>query len=165
LQSNDLSSAPRPVADVSKRVSGRAKRLVVVALLNIAIGLLSIFMLIFIFTSPKVPAEVVPSVWSAVFSLAIATSMIVASLLALLGLPGWRRPALVIGLVFFGIILLRSLLAAIDPQSLTGEMPTDEVRRKLWAAVVRTVFEIGLTWWGFQSVRSKAFFESRRAEA
>jgi hypothetical protein len=70
----------------------------------------------------------------------------------------------VIGLVYFGIILLRSSLAAIDPQSLIDAVPTDAFRRKLWASVVRTVIEMGLTWWAFQSAKTKAFFESRRAE-
>jgi hypothetical protein len=166
MQSEQASAAAATIeAGVPATKPKRPLRLIVVAAINIVTGLMAVVVLIFMLTSPKVPAELVPEAWGAVFSLLITSALIVSSLLALVGLPSARKPALVIGLVYFGVILLKHLFAAIDPQSLTGEMPTDAVRQKLWAGVVRTLLEIGLTWWGFQSAKTKAFFESRRAEA
>jgi len=147
------------------RVEKRPIRLIVITLINIVVGLVSIVAVVLLLTSPSVPAEVIPSYASAVFSVLVATTMIVSSLLALIGLPSARWPALVTALIFFGLLLLQTLFAAIDPQSVVGEMPTDRVLRKLWTGVVRNAIEIGLTLWAFLSAKTRAFFESRRAEA
>jgi hypothetical protein len=143
----------------------RPKRLVVIAIMNIVVALISIVAIIFLLNSSKVPAEVVPGYASAAFSMLIATAMIVTSVLAFLGVPKARRPALVVALVFFGLLLLQSLLTAMDPQSVLGEVPAQRMMQKLWAGVVRNSIEIGLNCWVFLSAKTVAFFESRRAVA
>jgi hypothetical protein len=158
---NEVGSSDITSADAAKR----PLRLIIVAVMNVIVGSLSVVALIFILTSPKVPAEVAPDLWNAAFSGGLAVAMIVTSLLALAGAPGARKPALIIALVFFGIILVHGALLAIDPQSVADDIPVDRVRRQLGTILVRTAIEIGLTWWAYQSARTKAFFESRKAEA
>jgi hypothetical protein len=145
--------------------SERPKRLWVVAIMNIVVALMSIVVLVFLLSSSKVPAEVVPSIWSAVFSALVAAAVIVSSVLALFGSPRARWIALTMALIFFGLIWLHSLITALDPRAVIGEMPTDRELRKLWAGVVRTSIEIGLNLWVFLSAKTVAFFEDRRAEA
>ena len=133
--------------------------------MNVMLALFSIVGLAFMLTSSEVPAEMVPSHWSAVFSVLVAVAMIVSSVLAVLGVPRARWIALSIALIFFGIIWLHSLLAALDPEGVIGVVPTDGESQKLWAGVVRTSIEIGLNLWVFLSAKTLAFFDSRRAEA
>lgn len=59
------------------------------------------------------------------------------------------------------LIWLHSLLAALDPKGVIGQVPTDKESRKLWAGVARTSIEIGLNLWVFLSAKIKAFFDSR----
>jgi hypothetical protein len=133
--------------------------------MNVVLALFSIVALAFMLTSSKVPAEIVPSHWSAAFSVLIAVAMIVSSVLALLGFPRARWIALAMALIFFGIIWLHSLLAALDPEGVMGVVPTDRESQKLRAGVVRTSIEIGLNLWVFLSAKTVAFFDSRRAVA
>jgi hypothetical protein len=143
----------------------RPKRLVVVAIMNMVLALFSIVALVFLLRSSVVPAEIVPSGWNAAFSALVAFALIVSSVLALMGFPRARWIALIMALTFFGLIWLHSLLAALDPEGVIGVVPTDRESRKLWAGVVRTSIEIGLNLWVFLSAKTKAFFDSRRAEA
>ena len=146
-------------------VVGRPKRLIVVAIMNIAVALISVAALAFVLTSSRVPGALIPRPWSAAFSMLVAIAVIVSSVLALIGLPKARWVALILALAFFGILWLQGLLAAVDPVSVMGEMPNESVVHKLWAGVVRNSIEIGLNLWAFLSVRTSAFFEGRRAEA
>ena len=165
MQSNEIPdqrvSAVIPAAGMRKR----PKRLVVVAIMNMVLALFSIVALVFLLRSSVVPAEIVPSGWNAAFSALVAFALIVSSVLALMGFPRTRWIALIIALTFFGLIWLHSLLAALDPEGVIGAVPTDRESRKLWAGVVRTSIEIGLNLWVFLSAKTKAFFDSRRAEA
>jgi hypothetical protein len=133
--------------------------------MNILLGLISLGTLVFVFTYSAFPRELVPSNWSAAFSVLLATGVIVSSVLALMRYPRARWVALTLAPIFLGVPLVRSLLVAIDPQSVLGEVPTDRVSRKLWAGVVRNSIEIGLNLWMFLSAKTRAFFEGRRAEA
>jgi len=165
MQSNEIPdqrvSAVIPAAGMRKR----PKRLVVVAIMNMVLALFSIVALVFLLRSSVVPAEIVPSGWNAAFSALVAFALIVSSVLALMGFPRARWIALIIALTFFGLIWIHSLLAALDPEGVIGAVPTDRESRKLWAGVVRTSIEIGLNLWVFLSAKTKAFFDSRRAEA
>ena len=165
MQSNEIPdqrvSAVIPAAGMRKR----PKRLVVVAIMNMVLALFSIVALVFLLRSSVVPAEIVPSGWNAAFSALVAFALIVSSVLALMGFPRARWIALIMALTFFGLIWLHSLLAALDPEGVIGVVPTDRESRKLWAGVVRTSIEIGLNLWVFLSAKTKAFFDSRRAEA
>jgi hypothetical protein len=165
MQSNEIPdqrvSAVIPAAGMRKR----PKRLVVVAIMNMVLALFSIVALVFLLRSSVVPAEIVPSGWNAAFSALVAFALIVSSVLALMGFPRARWIALIMALTFFGLIWLHSLLAALDPEGVIGAVPTDRESRKLWAGVVRTSIEIGLNLWVFLSAKTKAFFDSRRAEA
>ena len=165
MQSNEIPdqrvSAVIPAAGMRKR----PKRLVVVAIMNMVLALFSIVALVFLLRSSVVPAEIVPSGWNAAFSALVAFALIVSSVLALMGFPRTRWIALIIALTFFGLIWIHSLLAALDPEGVIGAVPTDRESRKLWAGVVRTSIEIGLNLWVFLSAKTKAFFDSRRAEA
>jgi len=145
--------------------SERPKRLWVVAIMNIALALMSIVALVFLLSSSKVPAEVVPSIWSAAFSALLAAGVIASSVLALLGSHRARWIALTMALIFFGLIWLHSLIAALDPEGVIGAVPTDRESQKLWAGVVRTSIEIGLNLWVFLSAKTRMFFDGRRAEA
>jgi hypothetical protein len=157
----EIAAVAAPIAIGAKR----PKRLIVIAITNVVLALFSIVALTFMLTSSKVPAEIVPSHWSAAFSVLIGVAMIVSSVLALLGFPQARWIALAMALIFFGIIWLHSLLAALDPEGVMGVVPTDRESQKLWAGVVRTSIEIGLNLWVFLSAKTVAFFDSRRAEA
>ena len=157
----EIVAVAAPIAIGAKR----PKRLIVIAIMNVVLGLFSIVALAFMLTSSKFPAELVPSHWSAAFSVVVAVAMIVSSALALLGFPRARWIALTVALIFFGIIWLHSLLAALDPEGVIGVLPTDRESQKLWAGVVRTSIEIGLNLWVFLSAKTLAFFDSRRAEA
>ena len=165
MQSNEIPdqrvSAVIPAAGMRKR----PKRLVVVAIMNMVLALFSIVALVFLLRSSVVPAEIVPSGWNAAFSALVAFALIVSSVLALMGFPRTRWIALIIALTFFGLIWIHSLLAALDPEGVIGLVPTDRESRKLWAGVVRASIEIGLNLWVFLSAKTKAFFDSRRAEA
>jgi hypothetical protein len=136
----------------------RPKRLWVVAIMNIAVALMGIGTLAFMLTSSTFPPELVPSKWSAAFSVFIATAVIVSSLLALLKFRRARWVALTAALVFFGVLLVQSLILAIDPQALLGEIPSKIQSRKLWAGVTRNSIEIGLNLWAFLSAKTAAFF-------
>jgi hypothetical protein len=165
MQSNEipdeLVSATMPAAGMPKR----PKRLVIITIMNVVLALFSIVALVFLLRSSVVPAEIVPSGWNAAFSALVAFALIVSSVLALMGFPRARWIALIMALTFFGLIWLHSLLAALDPEGVIGAVPTDRESRKLWAGVVRTSIEIGLNLWVFLSAKTKAFFDSRRAEA
>ena len=165
MQSNEipdqLVSAVIPAAGMRKR----PKRLVVVAIMNMVLALFSIVALVFLLRSSVVPAEIVPSGWNAAFSALVAFALIVSSVLALMGFPRARWIALIIALTFFGLIWIHGLLAALDPEGVIGAVPTDRESRKLWAGVVRSSIEIGLNLWVFLSAKTKALFDSRRAEA
>jgi len=159
---------PEEVVAVAAPIATRAKRpkrLIIIAIMNVVLAVFSIVALTFMLTSSKLPAEIVPSHWSAAFSVLVAAAMIVSSVLALLGVPRARWIALAIALIFFGIIWLHSLLAALDPEGVIGLVPTDSELQKLWAGVVRTSIEIGLNLWVFLSAKTVAFFHSRRAES
>jgi amino acid transporter len=165
MQSNEipdeLVSATMPAAGMPKR----PKRLVIITIMNVVLALFSIVALVFLLNSSHVPAQLVPRGWNAAFSTAVALALIVSSVLALMGFPRARWIALIIALTFFGLIWIHSLLAALDPEGVIGAVPTDRESRKLWAGVVRTSIEIGLNLWVFLSAKTKAFFDSRRAEA
>ena len=103
----------------------------------------------------------VPGHASAALAMALAVAMIVTSVLAFLGLPKARSPALVAALVFFGLLVLQSLLTALDPTSLFGELPPARITQKLWAGVVRNSIEIGLNCWVYLSAKTKRYFESK----
>ena len=158
---NQLVSADSPAAGLPKR----PKRLVVVVMMNVVLGLFSIVSMVFLLNSSQVPAEVVPSGWNAAFSTLVAFALIVSSVLALTGLPRARWIALIMALTFFGLIWLHSLLAALDPEGVIGAVPTDRESRKLWAGVVRASIEISLNLWVFLSTKTRVFFDSRRADA
>jgi hypothetical protein len=161
MKSDVALSTDTPIAAGIKR----PKRLIVIAFMNMVLAIFSIAALAFLMGSSKVPAEVVPGIWSAAFSALLATGVIVSSVLALLGSRRARWIALTIALIFFGLIWLHSLVTALDPEGVLGEMPTDWELQKLWAGVVRTSIEIGLNLWVYLSAKTVAFFESRRAEA
>ena len=136
----------------------RPKRLWVVAIMNIAVALIGIGTLAFVLTSSTFPSELVPSKWNAAVSVLVATTVIVSSVLALLRIRRARWIALTAALVFFGVLLVQSLLVAIDPQAVLGEIRSSIQLRKLWAAVTRNSIEIGLNLWAFLSAKTAAFF-------
>jgi len=161
MPSGEVVSADMPAAGVAKR----PKRLVVVTIMNVVLASFSIVALVFLLNSSLVPAEIVPSGWNAAFSALVAFALIVSSVLALIGFPRARWIALIMALTFFGLIWLHSLFAALDPEGVIGLAPTESQSLKLWAGVVRTSIEFGLNLWVFLSARTKAFFDSRRADA
>jgi hypothetical protein len=165
MESKDASGELLPASLPSAAGLKRPKRLIVIAIMNVVLALFSIVALAFMLTSSKVPAEIVPSHWSAAFSVLVAVAMIVSSVLALLRVPRARWIALAMALTFFGIIWVHSLLAALDPEGVIGVVPTDRESQKLWAGVVRTSIEMGLNLWVFLSAKTVAFFDSPRAEA
>ena len=165
MQSNEI---PNQLVSADSAAAGlpkRPKRLIVVVMMNVALALFSIVALVFLLNSSQVPAEVVSSGWNAAFSTLVAFALIVSSVLALMGFPRARWLALIIALTFFGLIWIHSLFAALDPERVIGLVPTDRESRKLWAGVVRASIEIGLSLWVFLGAKTKAFFDSRRAEA
>ena len=136
----------------------RPKRLWVVTVMNVAIGLIGIATVGFLLKSSKIPAEAVPATWSATLSILSAMTLISASILALLGLRRTRWFALVTAVAYFGIILVHNLLIYVDPQAIFGQPISDRDSRKLLAAVIRSSIEIGINVWAYLSVKTGAFF-------
>jgi hypothetical protein len=165
MQPNDASREFPPASLPSTAGLKRPKRLIVIVIMNVVLAVFSIAALAFMLTSSKFPAEMVPSNWSAAFSMLVAFAVIASSVVALLGFPRARWIALSMALIFFGTIWLHSLLAALDPEGVIGVVPTDRELQRLWAGVVRTSIEIGLNLWVFLSAKTRVFFDSRRADA
>jgi hypothetical protein len=116
--------------------------------MNILVALISFVVVVFMVSSSRVPVEVRLTSTAAISSGILAISVIVTSLLALLRHPKARLPALGAALLFFGILLLQSLLLLIRPSDLpVGSSP------KLWADVIRNSIEISLNIWVFLSVK------------
>jgi hypothetical protein len=136
-----------------KTVLPRPKRLWVVAIMNMAVAAMTLTALWFMLASDRVPVEVRPTASGAAVSGFLAASLIVSSLLALVGYPKARWPVLIAAVLFFGILLLQSLLFIIHPSELLpgGSSP------KLWANVVRNAIEISLNMWVFLGAKVAAF--------
>ena len=114
--------------------------------------------LVFMMTSDRVPVEVRPTGTDAAASGFIAVFLIVSSLLALLGYPKARWPAFGAALIFFGGLLLQSLLLIIHPSDALPEGSSP----RLWANVIRNAIEISLNVWVFLSAKVASFL--RRAQ-
>ena len=136
-----------------KTVLPRPKRLWAVSIMNILVAAITLAALWFMLVSDRVPVEVRPTPSGAVVSGFLAVFLIVSSLLALLGYPKARWPALIAAVLFFGILLLQSLLFIIHPSELLPEGSS----RKLWANVVRNTIEISLNMWVFLGAKVAAF--------
>jgi hypothetical protein len=117
--------------------------------MNILVALISFVVVVFMVSSSRVPVEVRLTPSAAIFSGILAISVIVTSLLALLRYPKARFPALGAALLFFGILLLQSLLLLIHP---SNDLPVGS-SPKLWANVIRNAIEISLNVWVFLSVK------------
>jgi hypothetical protein len=132
----------------------RPKRLWVIAVINVAVALLSIGTLAFLLLSSRVPAELRPPAWSAALSSLLAAFLIVSCVLALLGYRPARWLALGSAVLFFGILLTQSLLLLVQSGASLPHVPP----RKLWANVVRNSIEIALNLWVFLGAKTAAFF-------
>jgi hypothetical protein len=123
----------------------RPKRLWVISIMNIAVATITLVALGFMLASDRVPVEVRPTTLRAAVSGLLAGFLIISSVLALLGYPKARWPALMAAVIFFGILLLQSLLFIIHPSDVLPEGSSP----KLWANVVRNTIEISLNMWVF----------------
>jgi hypothetical protein len=121
--------------------------------MNIAVATITVVALVFMMTSDRVPVEVRPTATGAAVSGFLAAFLIVSSLLALLGYPKARWPAFSAALIFFGILLLQSLLLIIHPSDALPEGSSP----KLWANVIRNAIEISLNIWVFLGAKVAAF--------
>jgi hypothetical protein len=142
---------------MNTRVPPRPKRLWVIAVMNIAVGLISVGMLAFLLFSSRVPAELRPSPSSAALSSLLAALLIVSCVFALLGYRQARWLALGSAVLFFGILWAQSLLLLVQSGGSLPQVPT----RKLWANVVRNSIEIALNLWVFLSAKTVAFFRGQ----
>jgi hypothetical protein len=142
---------------MNTRVPPRPKRLWVIAVMNIAVGLISVGMLAFLLFSSRVPAELRPSTSSAALSSLLAALLIVSCVFALLGYRQARWLALGSAVLFFGILWTQSLLFLVQSGGSLPQVPT----RKLWANVVRNSIEIALNLWVFLSAKTAAFFRGQ----
>ena len=103
----------------------RPKRLWGITIMNVLVALIGIGTVGFMLTSAKVPAELVPARWSAAFSILIATTLIVSSVLAFFKSRRARWVALITAMAYFGVMLVHNLLMYVDPQGMIGQSITD----------------------------------------
>jgi hypothetical protein len=129
--------------------------------MNAAVATITLVALGFMLTSDRVPVEVRPSISGAAISGLLAAFLIVSSLLALRGYPKARWPTLVAAVMFFGILLLQSLLLIIHP----GDWLPEGSSPKLLANVVRNAIEISLNMWVFLGAKVATFLREARPPA
>ena len=127
------------------------------AAMNVAVALLNLAALAVVFRNSTLPAGVLLGTAGLVISALIAVTVIVSSVLALMGYPQGRWLALGSALVFFGILLIQTLLLIVH---LGPSLPA-QANAKLAGAVIRNSLEIALNLWAFLSAKTAAFFDAR----
>jgi hypothetical protein len=133
----------------------RPKRLWAAAILNILIGLVAIFLLLFLLTSPQVPDAARPGIWR-LFSVGVLGSLlIVYSGLALKGQSSARSSLLMLATIFYGVIIVQNALV------LSGLSESPVPSRKLVIDIVRHSISLGITWWGLASSKTMQYFDTR----
>ena len=135
----------------------RPKRLWVVAVMNIVVALLSLAAVLVVFQNSKLPAGQLIGTSGIVISAVIAVTVIVSSILALVGYPQARWLALGSALVFFGILLIQTVLLMVH----LGPSLPPQANAKLAGGVVRNSLEIALNLWVFLSAKTATFFDAR----
>ena len=135
----------------------RPKRLLGIAILNIAAALLSISFLLAVFL--RFPARLRPDALSAALTLFLGVTLIVSCVLALIGHPFARWLALGCAIVFFGLHLINAALLLVQDRGLLPSLGmTSEVR----GAIVNNSLGIVLNLWSFLSDETDIYFESSR---
>ncbi|WP_311223159.1 MULTISPECIES: hypothetical protein [unclassified Acidovorax] len=130
----------------------RPRRLWVAAVMNMVAGLIGLFMLAYLSTSPQVPDEFRPGPGAAVFSLATASLLIASSALALLGRARWDWLMLAAAVVYYGGILAQNIYILIQVQETA--IPT----QPLVSHAVRSGLEIAINLWAVLSAKTRSYF-------
>jgi len=141
---------------MNSSVAPRPKRLWAIAILDIAVALISFGALLFALFSTRVPADVRPGAYAAAFLACVSLSLIVSCVLALLRHPYGRWLVLGSAVVFVGLVWTQSALLLIQ----VGDALPRAAANKLGATVVRSSIEIGLNLWVFLSAKTAEYFRS-----
>lgn len=130
----------------------RPKRLWAAAIMNIAVGLISLFALVFLTVSVQTAGAIKLAPSTAVFAVSSAVFLILASVLVLRGKPRGRWLILFAAILFYGSVLLQN--AYLLNQADGGLLPAE----KLTAAAVRSGLEIAINLWALLSAKTRRYF-------
>ena len=140
-------------------ISKRPIRLWVAAIMNIVIGLLSLFLLVFLAASPRVPETMRPATATIALAVATASFLVVASSVALLGKNRWNYLMLVAALAFYGLLITQNIVALRGSYAELGQ----DAGAKLLANVARTGLELVINFWALLSLKTRMYFNSKVA--
>lgn len=137
---------------------GIPKRLIYVSLMNVVNALLGLILLGVLLTGKDLPSDGVPGNISAIFSAALALSLIWQSIRVFSSSIDNRRKLFAVALIFYGVLIFQQLWALY----LYQDIVTEQQMGKVYRGVARAVIELGLNWWALFSVKTAQFFSERR---
>ena len=131
----------------------RPKRLWAAALMNIAIGLLSLTMLTMILARPALREQMGTSSAGLALAMSLGIALIVSSALALLGKPWARWLMLAAAAVYYGTLVVQNL------QLLSSADLTDLSRQKFVTNAGRSLLELAINAWALLSAKTRRYFD------
>jgi len=131
----------------------RPRRLWAAALMNIAIGLLSLTMLTLIIARPELREQMGTSSAGLALAVFLGSALIVSSALALFGKPWARYLMLAAAAAYYGTLVVQNLQLMSTPDL------AEPFRQKLITNVGRSLLELAINAWALLSVKTRLYFE------